>query len=385
MAATVWNAGDVPPGRLAHGYRWQDDGWRAEPLLPSGSDVAAFAGLFSSVPDLARWVALFQSAWPPRSEPEVGLVRRSSLREMQQVWRMQDVAIPPTRLGTAPTLSAGGYGYGLGRSDNGRWPSVGHGGGLPGFGSHMRWAPDHDIGVVALANVTYANVHQACMDALAQLIGAGNLPRRAVQPSPPLAEARAGVMRLLAAWDDRQADALFADNFFLDEERARWQRRLAQLRQRHGDLRPDGPLQPENWLRGRWRMAGERGWCWVWIALAPNLPPRIQAMEIESVLPPSPAMQAAVERLAALTAHPTRRGLARLLTAQVDLAGVWDRVQLASLLCGPCTVGEVLAGDGAEHATVRLAGPKGSVDVILTLAGSKPKLCNVEFRWPASG
>jgi hypothetical protein len=35
---------------------------------------------------------------------------------------------------------------------------VGHGGGYPGFGSHMRWHPASGLGVVALANARYAPV-----------------------------------------------------------------------------------------------------------------------------------------------------------------------------------------------------------------------------------
>ena len=72
---------------------------------------------------------------------------------------------------------------GLSTMNNSHWQSVGHGGGVPGFGSHMRWAPDYGIGVVALANVTYANVHQACEDALNRLITAGQMPR--VSPGRP--------------------------------------------------------------------------------------------------------------------------------------------------------------------------------------------------------
>jgi hypothetical protein len=115
--------------------------------------------------------------------------------------------------------------------------------------------------------------------------------------------------------------------------------------------------------------------------LAPILPPRIQALEIESVLPPSPAMRMAAERLAALTARPTRRGLARLVTSAADREALWERVQLAGLLCGPCVVGEIIAGDGVNHATVRMDGPKASVEASLTLAGPRAKLLTVEFHW----
>ena len=393
MTATVWNAAAVPPDRLAQGYRWEDDAWREEPLLPSGGDVAAFAGLFSSVRDLARWVGFFQSAWPARDEAGAGVLRRSSLersslersslREMQQAWRMDSPSVRYPGPGREATVSSGGYGYGLFSAIQGGRENVGHGGGLPGFGSHMRWAPAHGVGVVALANVTYADVHAASDDALEELLRASQVQPRTPQPAPALTSARAGILRLLHAWDDALADGLFADNFFLDLDRARWQRRLEQLRERHGALRPDGPLEAENWLRGRWHMAGERGGCWVWISLAPTLPPLVQDMEIESTLPPSPALAAAAERLAGLTAHPTRRGLARLFTAKAGFDALWDRVRLAAILCGPCTVGEVLGGDGATWATFRFIGPKGNADVELHMDG-RGKLSDAIFRLAAA-
>ena len=367
MDATVWNAADVPAEHLAIGHRWEDDAWRGEELLPSGGDVAAFAGLFTDLADLARWVGLFQSGWPPRDDPDDGILRRASLREMQQVWTMDTPGLQAASIGRTGAVNAGGYGYGLSMRHNGRYQTVGHGGGLPGYGSHMRWAPDYGIGVIALANVTYANVHAACRDALDLLITRGDLAPRRVQPAPALARARDGVNRLLAAWDDALADTLFADNFFLDTDRARWQREFAELRTRHGRLEPDGALAPENWLRGRWRMRGERGWCWVWISMAPTVPPRVQALDIESVLPPSPAMQAAVNGLAALCTHPTLRELDRLRATDSDRAALWEQVRLANVLCGACTVGDVLGGDGDCTARVRFVGEKGSVEVALRI------------------
>lgn len=363
MGATVWNASDVPADRLALGYRWEDEAWQAEPLLPTGGDVAAFAGLFTSVRDLARWVALFQSAWPPRDEADSVPLRRSSLREMQQIWRTYDPTVSVPGLGAPPAVSAGGYGFGLSIQHNGRWESVGHGGGLPGFGSHMRWAPAHGVGVVALANVTYANVSAACVKALASLIDASRVQPRTPQIAPALAAARAGVLRLLAEWDTRLADTLFADNFFLDSDVTHRQRELTQLREAHGPLTPDGPFVVENWLRGEWRMAGERGWCQVFITMTPTVPSLIQDLEIESTLPPSPALQTAAEQLAQLVTRPTRRALTRLCAPDVDQAALWDQVRLANILCGPCTLGDVTGGDGATWASFQLPGSKRQIDV----------------------
>jgi len=301
---------------------------------------------------------------------------------MQQGWRIGELTTDSDRLGEPPGVQLRAYGFGLSTNNNSHWQTVGHGGGVPGFGSHMRWAPDYGIGVVALANVTYANMHQASADALNQLITAAQMPRCLAQPAQSLQAARTGVLRLLDTWDDALADELFADNFFLDLDRAHWQRQLDQLRQKHGQLRSEGTLMPENWLRGRWRMTGKRGWCSVWISLAPTTPPRIQAMEIQSMLPPSPTMQSAAERLAVLTAHPTRRALSRLFLPSADHNTLWDRVRLVNVLCGPCVVQEVIAGDGAGQAEFRFVGPKASVVAKLMLAENEAKLVDADFHWP---
>lgn len=379
MNATVWNATDIPGDRLALGYRWEDEQWKEEPLLPSGGDVAAFAGLFTSVRDLARWVALFQSAWPPRQESEQGPLCRSSLREMQQVWRTQAPQVTMPALGAPAEIGAGGYGFGLSSRHNGQWESVGHGGGLPGFGSHMRWAPAYGVGIVALANITYAGVSDACRKALDLLIRQSQVQPYTIPVAPALAAARNDVLRLLQTWDADLVDTLFADNFFLDTDLAHWRRTLAQLDEKHGTLTPDGPFVVENWLRGEWRMRGERGWCQVVITMTPTVPPRVQVLEIDSILPPSPALQAAAERLAQLIARPTRRGLTRLCAATVDQDPLWEQIRLANILCGTCTVGAVIGGDGATWAEWQFVGSKRKL-VVKLLVNARGKVTDATVR-----
>lgn len=369
MNATVWRADDVPPDCLALGYRWEDEQWKEEPLLPSGGDVATFAGLFTSVRDLARWVALFQGAWPPRDGAEAGPLGRSSLREMQQTWRPYEPYVAVPALGVMPAIEVGGYGFGLSTRHNGRWTTVAHGGGLPGFGSHMRWAPAYGVGIVAVANITYASVTDACSKALDHLLSTSLLQPYQKSVAPALAAAREGVLRLLQRWDQEVAETLFADNFFLDTDFAHWRSMLAQLDETHGALTPAGPFLVENWLRGAWRMRGERGWCQFFITLSPTVPPRVQTLEIESTLLPSTALQSAVERLARLIVQPTRRALQRLCAAAADQATLWDQVRLANILCGACTVGEVTGGDGATWASFTFVGNKGNLAVKVTVNG----------------
>ena len=86
MTSTTLQPASVPPGRLTKGYRLEGDQWVEEPPLPDGA-FGAMGGMLTSTRDLAKYVGFLMSAWPPRDDPDTGPVRRSSVREMQQVWR----------------------------------------------------------------------------------------------------------------------------------------------------------------------------------------------------------------------------------------------------------------------------------------------------------
>jgi CubicO group peptidase (beta-lactamase class C family) len=287
LSTTTLDPGAVPDGRIAHGYRWEDGTWKEEPPLADGA-FGAMGGMLTSIRDLGRYVAFMMSAWPPRDGADQGPVRRASLREMQQVWRPAPASVtrnPPT---SAIQLSAGGYGFGLRVSQTCALRHiVAHSGGLPGFGSHMRWLPEHGVGVIALGNLTYTSwgaVIDAAVDALAKT---GGLQARAPQPSPALAEARDAVARLIGTgWDDRLADSIVADNFFLDQSKERRRRELDDLRGRVGACRVDGDFEIENALRGQWTMTCERGALRVAITLAPTMPPRVQFLGVRPTSAP---------------------------------------------------------------------------------------------------
>ncbi len=106
MTSTTWHTHAIPDQHRARGYRWEDETWREEQPLDSGGDVAAFAGLHSTVRDLARWVGLFQSAWPPRDTADDGPRSRVSLREMQRIWRSYPPLVATSAIGAAPECRA---------------------------------------------------------------------------------------------------------------------------------------------------------------------------------------------------------------------------------------------------------------------------------------
>ena len=80
---------------------------------------------------------------------------------------------------------------GLRISQNCQFPTiVAHGGGLPGFGTQMRWLPEYGVGLIAFGNKTYTSwpsTFDAALDALART---GGLQPRAIEPSPALVAAR---------------------------------------------------------------------------------------------------------------------------------------------------------------------------------------------------
>ena len=285
MTSTTLSPSAVPAARLAQGYRWEDGRWKREPQLPDGA-FGPMGGMLTSVRDLGAYVAHFLDAWPPRDGAEAGPARRASLREMQQVARPRPAAITRAPDGEAQ-LSAGGYGYGLGVSTTCRFAHVvAHSGGLPGFGSLMRWLPEYGVGIVAFGNRTYSGWGGTVDEALARLAKTGGLAPRVPQPSPALVAQRAAVSRLVARWDDALADSVAAMNLFLDRSR---ERRRAEI---DGLLKTAGPCRPgegfdvvENALRGEWTMPCARGALRVSITLAPTMPPGVQHLEVA----PAPA------------------------------------------------------------------------------------------------
>ncbi len=285
MSSTTLEPAAVGPTRLAHGYRWEDEQWKEEPQLPDGA-FGAMGGMLTSIRDLARYVSVYLAAWPPRDGPEAAPIRRASLREMQQVWRPAPSAVTRDASG-APQLSAGGYGFGLRVSETCSFAHVvAHSGGLPGFGSQMRWLPEYGVGIVALGNRTYTGWNGPITTALTLLEQTGGLQRRMPEPSKALLEARDQVSRLILDWDDTLAESLAARNLFLDRSKDRRRRELEALRAKVGACRAPAAFDiVENALRGQWSMACERGTLGVSITLAPTMPPKVQFLAIETTRP----------------------------------------------------------------------------------------------------
>jgi CubicO group peptidase (beta-lactamase class C family) len=293
MASTTLEPSSVPAARLAHGYRWEDERWKDEPLLANGS-FGSMGGMLTTLSDLGRYVGAFLAAWPPRDGAEAAPIRRASLREMQQVWRSTPAVV--SRSGAAGVqLNSGGYGYGLRITQTCQFPTVvSHGGGLPGFGTQMRWLPEYGVGLIAFGNLTYTSwprTFDAALDALART---GALQPRLVQPSPALLAARDAVAALIVKWDDAVADRIAAQNLFLDQSKERRRAAIERLLSQTGACAPgSGFDRVENALRGDWTMRCARGGLRVAITLAPTNPPTVQFMSVRAAAENEPPRGAA--------------------------------------------------------------------------------------------
>ncbi len=272
MSVTTLEVAAVATSRLALGYRREDNQWLEEPQLPDGA-FGPMGGMLTSISDLGRWVALMLDAWPPRDGAETGPLRRSSLREMQQVGRyVGATSVRDTVAGTT-SLSSGGYGYGLGNRQTCSYRmSISHGGGLPGFGSLMRWLPDYGVGIIALGNLTYTGWGATLEQAFNLMNQSGGLQPREPQPAPVLVERKEQVTRLVLQWDDRLADGLAAMNLYLDESKDRRKTAIERVKlTAGGNCRDQGEFVVENALRGRWRMRCSTGDLRITVTLAVNL------------------------------------------------------------------------------------------------------------------
>ncbi|MHB8958261.1 MAG: serine hydrolase domain-containing protein [Candidatus Limnocylindrales bacterium] len=363
MTSTGYLEEEVPSGRLMHGYVR-----RGDVLVREGRDgygaLAAMGGIFSTVRDLATWVAGFLDAFPARDDPEgPHPLRRASRREMQQGHRTYGARIPAHAPDEAPQATAGAYGFGLeAQTDAEMGTFVSHAGGYPGFGSHMAWHPATGLGVIGLGSLRYAPMRSVVNDALRELVGAGVARRRPVAPLPATERAVAAVDRLLDEWDDGAADGLFAMNVDLDDPRER--RRLvveAAVAAVGRPLRPDpGRAPTSNTPAERtWWRRGERGWLRIEAKLTPEPAPRLQWLAVEAVLDPSAELRAAAEAVVRAAADGAR------LPDDVALHDGLDRDRLsrtgraASARFGVMRLGLPTAGDGATTATWSLGTERG--------------------------
>lgn len=284
MQSAAWDFADVPEQNLAHAYRWDNDHWVAEPMLHNGVH-GSMGGMYVSIKDFSKYVALHQDAWPPRNSADKNIpVSRATIRSMHQSHVFAELntnykLLDGTNLGYTKM-----YGYGLYRiQDTQSKAYVLHPGSLPGYHAHWNMLPDYGVAVIVMGNIKNAPRFDYNMQALNTLVKEAKLQPRFLPPSNLLQQRQQALLKLLPNWKDADKSKIFAANFFLDND-------VEQLRQQYQSLFNElgksvrvSELVPENQLRGAFIIEGEKSKQKVEFCLMPEYPALIHELTITPV------------------------------------------------------------------------------------------------------
>ena len=288
MASSGFDAPNAPKARYALGYRWENDKWSAEPEMVDGA-FNAMGGLQVSASDYAKWVAFLLSAWPGRDDADTGPVRRATVREMAQGLNFVSVTNRIGASGATACKQAAAYGMGWRvAQDCDLGLTMAHGGGYPGYGSHVMLMPDHGVGVFALSNRTYAGPSAPAWDTAVLMEQAGLLPDRAVPVSPAVADMFAAARGAYAAANLVPLDGKLAMNFLLDRSAENWTAEFARLKTEVGECPAAEPLAPMGAMSTAFRLNCDKGKLDGMLLLAPTTPATLQALRLRVVPPEQP-------------------------------------------------------------------------------------------------
>jgi CubicO group peptidase (beta-lactamase class C family) len=372
LSRTGFDAAQFPAAQLAHGYRRGGTQWAELVPDPNGA-FAPMGGIFTCVSDLARWVIGFTAAFPPSEEAVGGPhpVRRATRREMQFPQTGPMVHGPARLMRLIGTSAQANYGFGLFvEEDPAHGRIIQHGGGYPGFGSYMRWHPETGIGVIVLANSTYAAVRPLGERMLDTLIRhrrpvTGDRPQvRGPAPAPggPWPEtlrAQQAVSRLLQSWDDAAARQLFSANVEQDEPFPERRSTVKLIRERIGEFSDDPGRAAEfdSAAHCRWWLRGDRGVAAAEIQLTPERCPRVQSLVLAvPPAPDSPLGQILESLITFLNDSSPHLPDTLPVSASVDASVLLRQLKAAAAWAGPCRPGAFRAGNGETRSTVELDG-----------------------------
>ncbi|MEK6477992.1 serine hydrolase domain-containing protein [Catalinimonas sp. 4WD22] len=279
MTDTHWEYKGLPEDQLAIGYRWEDEQWKPEPMLHDGA-FGAMGGLITSLSDFSKYVSFHLSAWPPSNATGDGPVKRSSLRQMQQIHHPRLFTDAKDGQGNDCSVMIG-YGFGLGiRKDCHGDTRISHSGGLPGYGSEYRFYPEYGVGIISFANRTYSPAGSANAKVMDLILQKAELPHPQLPASEILKTRKDQVAELIQTWDESLGNEILAENFYLDQSRSHRKAAAEETFQQIGNIKNIGEIKAINQLRGIFVLKGEQGDAEVFFSLSPEKNPKVQAINI---------------------------------------------------------------------------------------------------------
>ena len=274
MASTTYENADVPDATRAIGYRWENDQWLVEPQMRHGA-FGSMGGITTSANDYAKWIAHLLSGWPAGAGDGRA---KAMIRDMADGGGVVQARKRPGKEAATcrlPAIYAQGL---LAGNDCSLGPVLFHGGGFPGYGSHMLLVPDAGIGVFALSNRTYAGPSGPVWDAATALVKGGFATPRAIPVSALLHDGYVSATEIWAKGDVGAYRAKLAMNFLMDSSVENWKMRLATLHEQAGDCDTTSAVVATGALSGRFTWRCTNGSITGTVLLAPLATPQIQSL-----------------------------------------------------------------------------------------------------------
>jgi hypothetical protein len=190
----------------------------------------------------------------------------------------------------------------------------------------MVWHPECRVGVVGLANGRYAGPYTAVVDACAALVASGRYPHGLDVAShrDVGTRIRPVIDQALMSGDFALIMPLLSANVAQDEELSRRAEKVAGLAAIHGELTSeDDVLEVSAPTKVRWWLAGQnRSRVSIAIMLTPQLPPKVQTLQITSVRSPTVELEEAAARVTkSVTSTKVDTGLVDILPLLRPLRG----------------------------------------------------------------
>jgi hypothetical protein len=110
------------------------------------------------------------------------------------------------------------------------------------------------------------------------------------------------------------------------------------------------------------------------------VPPLVETLAVESVLPATGRLGELAETAAQLASDPDPAALTALLAPTADAVAALRGLRVAAALYGPFGTPEPVAGDGTNATTLRLPSPRGGVDLELELDPASDRLAKLVLR-----
>lgn len=279
MKNTYWDYTKVPDNQLVRGYRWLREQYIEQPIEPDGA-YGIMGGVLTSIEDFSKYMAFHQASYDVKAANST-ILKKSSLKEMHFPANFNSMNNRGYTGTGEPCSNVSFYGYGLRIDQNcNQIRSIGHSGGLPGFGSDWKIVPQYGLGIVTFTNGTYGGAALMNNQIIPFIIEKAGLSPNSFPVSAILKQRQNELVKLLPMWENAEKSGIFAENFFLDYFPDLLKAEAEGIFEKAGKIIKVHEIVPENALRGKFLMEGEKGNIEVSFTMSPENPPLIQAYSI---------------------------------------------------------------------------------------------------------